>query len=144
MRIPALLASRSSSRKAEEGGKAVQINMHLARHLLYTTLESSRTKGLDSLLLCKSRYTGWHIGSEPGLTHVTVRFPHTTTPMLKHVTTPRVVFEPESMIILRVYEFLTSVRANYETTKLLKNLLKLLLFCRFPGPSHFLCSYVVM
>ena len=38
--------------------------MDLARHLLHTTLESSRTKGLDPWLL----YADWHVGSDPGLT----------------------------------------------------------------------------
>ena len=57
--------------------------------------------------------------------------------MLKHVATPRtvferVVFETESMMSQqRISKFLTSVRANYETTKALRNFPEMPIFVDF-------------
>ena len=52
--------------------------------------------------------------------------------MLEHVETPRVVFEPESLISHRhVLRILTSVRSNYEVTGLLDNFSKCISFVDF-------------
>ena len=138
-----------------------QFGLRLAIHDTWVHMP----KGLDPCCCATNRYIDRHIGfwprsepksgfgSDPGLdpglnpgfaTLGRQTTPHTTTHMLKHVTTPSVIFEPESMISHRRVSISYIRSFKLRNYKSLGKLSAMPLVCRFPVLPHFPCSYVVM